>query len=256
MGYGDEIMATGMARGARDRGVRIAFGDRKRIVFGPWSEEMFRHNPNIAAPGDEGSPDLEWIAHYKGSRLYNRVSGNRWKWNYSFRAQPGEMFFSATERQYASRYEPGFVVIEPNVPWKKSVAPNKNWGLAKYQIVASNLLASGVRVRQFSHGRDKLRGVELITVPDFRHALAVLERAAAVIAPEGGLHHGAAAVGRPAVVLFGGFIPPEVTGYEMHTNLTGGATACGSITRCTHCQNAMGKIKVDEVLTAVQRYIQ
>jgi hypothetical protein len=55
-------------------------------------------------------------------------------------------------------------------------------------------------------------------------------------------------VGVEGVVLFGGFIPPEVTGYALHTNLTGGAEACGSLQPCAHCHEAMKAIGVDEVL--------
>jgi hypothetical protein len=51
--------------------------------------------------------------------------------------------------------------------------------------------------------------------------------AALLISPEGGLHHAAAALGVRAVVIFGGFISPATTGYELHTNLFTGGQACG-----------------------------
>lgn len=256
MGYGDEIMATGMARGAIARGKRIAFGDRTRIIWGPWSEEVFRNNPNIARPGDEGAGDLEWIAHYKGHRLYNRLRGNRWIWNMSFRAKPGEIFFEPHELAFADAIGSGFVLIEPNVPWQKSVAPNKDLGKARYQAVANLLRRDGRRVVQFAFGRDNLDGVELLKASSYRHALAALSRAAVYVGPEGGLHHGAAAVGIPAVVLFGGFIPPEVTGYAGHTNLTGGTVACGNLRPCEHCRAAMASISVERVYGAARHYLQ
>ena len=52
----------------------------------------------------------------------------------------------------------------------------------------------------------------------------------------------------PAVVIFGGFVPPIVTGYETHANLTGGADACGSLFPCKHCLEALDAITVEEVL--------
>jgi hypothetical protein len=52
-------------------------------------------------------------------------------------------------------------------------------------------------------------------------------------------------------VLFGGFIPPQVTGYDLHTNLTGGAEACGHVEPCKHCQRAMANISVDQVKDAI-----
>jgi hypothetical protein len=71
------------------------------------------------------------------------------------------------------------------------------------------------------------------------------------------MHHGAAAMNIPAVVLFGGFVPPAVTGYDSHTNLTGGAEfACGSFRYCEHCIAAMKAISVDEVVTAALEHLR
>jgi ADP-heptose:LPS heptosyltransferase len=246
VGYGDEILATGLAK-STPKGKRAAFGDKRRIIWGPWSEEIFRHNPRIARPGSEGSPDLHYIDHYKGRRQYNRLDKDkgRWIWNYKWKAVPGEIYFNGelTAGQ-------GFIYVEPNVPWHKSVAANKNWGLQNYQAVVDRLLKDGHDVVQSQHGRDRLKGVRVVKTPTFRDALSVMSRARAALVPEGGMHHGAAALGIPAVVIFGGFIPPAVVGYDAHINLTGGAEACGSLNRCQHCLDAMKKISVEEVYQA------
>lgn len=257
MGAGDNLMATGMARGASARGRRIAFGNTRQIIWDQHSAMVFRNNPNIAPPGSERSPDLEWITFYKGKRLYNQQEGHRWVWNYDFRAKPGEMFFSRDEIEFGDQFGKGFVLIEPNVPQQKSVAPNKQWPVMRYQEVAINLKRAGHDVRQFHYrGGDRLLEVGGIVTPSFRHALAVLRNASLYVGPEGGLHHGAAAVGIPAVVLFGGFIPPQVTGYATHTNLTGGAQACGSLKTCRHCADAMAAISVDKVLDACGHHLK
>lgn len=249
MGFGDDLIASGMAKGRK----RVAFGDGKRIIWGPWSEEIFRHNPNIAKPGTESQGGLHWINYYKGHRNYNSMNAERtrWKWNYSFTAVPGEIYFSGDEWKFAGTVGHDFILIEPNVPWHKSVAVNKDWGLQKYQAVADRLLAMGNDVVQTSFGRERLKGVRTVATPTFRHALALLAKARGAVLPEGGLHHGAAALGIRAVVLFGGFIPPEVTGYPLHVNLTGGAEACGSLSRCSHCREALNRISVDEVCAGI-----
>lgn len=247
-------MATGMARGAKARGKRIAFGDGRRVIWGPHAEPIFRGNPNIAPPGTHGARDVEWIAHYGGSRLYNKANGRRWKWNYDFRPTPGEMIFSASELAFARSVQPGFVLIEPNLP-NKPCAPNKDWGVAKYQAVADRLLSVGYAVAQFSAGQHRLRGVQTIASGSFRHALAALSRAALYVGPEGGLHHGAAAVDVKAVVLFGGFIPPRVTGYDGHANLSAGGEACGSMNPCEHCRKAMEAIGVDRVFQSAMEML-
>lgn len=257
VGWGDNIMATGMARGAHARGKRIAFGDGKALKWDHHSADIFRHNPNIAIAGQEKLPNAEWIGFYRGSRIYNKPRSGGWEWNYDFRAVPGELFFSAEEQRFAGQFSKGFVVVEPNVPVFKSVAPNKQWPVDRYEAVAARLLEQGHRVIQFGYGgRSRLKSASHLATPTFRHALAVLSRAALYIGPEGGLHHGAAAVGVPGVVLFGGFIPPQVTGYDTHTNLTGGAEACGRTNLCNHCKAAMAAIGVDEVCAAAERYLE
>lgn len=250
MGLGDQLLGSGMARGAKARGKRIAFGDGRKILWDKHSETVFRNNPNIAAPGTERRADIEWVPFYKGSRLYNRQDGDRWAWNMDFRPTPGEIFQSPAEIRDAKRYGEGFILIEPNVEAWKSSAANKDWGLARYQAVAEGL--KGHRLVQFAYGKQRLNGVSSINAGDFRDAVGIMRHAALYIGPEGGLHHGAAAMGTKAVVLFGGFIPPAVTGYEGHANLTGGAEACGSLKPCQHCRRAMEAISVEDVLQAAR----
>lgn len=256
MGAGDEIMAAGMARGAAARGKQVAFGDGRRIIWGPHAEQIFRGNPNVARRGSERASNLEWVAHYAGHRLYNRQVKDRWVWNYYFKAQPGELFFDEAERKFAESIEPGFVLIEPNVPAEKSVAPNKQWPVDRFQIVADRLTGEGHRVVQLLYGaRYKLERVKNIKTSSFREALVVLSRAALYVGHEGGTHHGAAALSVPGVVIFGGFIPPEVTGYQMHINLSHGGPACGSLRPCSHCSAALKAITADHVYRATQKLL-
>lgn len=254
MGFGDDIIGSGLARGMRARGMRAAFGDGKRIIWGPWSEEIFRHNPNVARPGSEGNGDLIWIDHHKGRRKYNHLdkSKSRWVWHYDFKVTPGEIFFSDDELQYSQTVGDSFIYVEPNVPWHKSVAPNKDWGIKNYQAVVDLLRTDGHDVIQSTYGKNRLKGVRVVDTKHFRSALVAMSHARVALLPEGGMHHGAAAIGISAVVLFGGFIPPSVVGYDSHTNLTGGADEfCGSLNKCLHCRAAMEKISVEEVYQAV-----
>ena len=140
--------------------------------------------------------------------------------------------------------------MEPNVPWQKSVASNKDWGEHKYRKVAAELKRQGCHIIQFKHKNSRriLPEASLIDAGNFRKAIAALSRARLYVGPEGGMHHAAAAVHVPAVVLFGGFIPPQVMGYENQICLTGGAEACGNIRPCDHCRKAMQNISVEDVM--------
>jgi len=261
MGYGDQLLATGMARGAYERGELIAFGNPTvgRIEWDHHSEEVFRGNPNIAPPGAEmRSTTLTWVHFYRGNRIYNRDDHNnsRWIWNYKFRPTPGELFFSPEERLDAIQtIGKNFVVVEPNVPMKR-VGINKEWPVERYQAVADALRKDGHDVVQLEyHGMQRtLQRVRLVPSKSFRRALALLERASLIVTCEGGLHHGAAAVNVPAVVLFGGFVPPEVTGYDTHANLAaeGQGPPCGKYVPCAHCMAAMRSITIERVLDAAR----
>lgn len=253
MGLGDQLIASGIARGAAARGKRIAFGDGRRIIWDHNSEPIFRGNPNIAPPGSERDGDIEWNPFRKGNRLYNEhdVAGNRWRWNMKWRCTPGELFFSGEELVFARKHGAGFVVIEPHIETWKSCAPNKQWPRDRFAEVARRLKKDGARVVQFSYPNAMpLPDVESIATPSFRHAAAVLANAALYVGPEGGLHHAAAAVGVKGVVLFGAWIPPEVTGYDTHVNIGSDTRYCGSLAACDHCRKALEAITVEQVYEA------
>jgi hypothetical protein len=233
-----------MAKGAAKRGKRIAFGNRQQIIWDHNSEAIFLGNPNVAKPGSENDLDVEWIEYYRGNRIYNwhDRDHDRWHWHFGFRPTPGEVFLLAEERRFADSFGTGFVLVEPNVPTWKASAVNKQWPRQNWVQLVERLRKDGHRVIEIGDG---------LKAPDFRHALAVMERAALYIGPEGGLHHGAAAVGTKAVVLFGAWIPPQVTGYDSHINIATGK-ACGSLKACPHCAEAMASISVDQVFEAAR----
>jgi ADP-heptose:LPS heptosyltransferase len=257
MGLGDQIIASGLARNAwAQRGRKVAFGDGQRIIWDKHSKEVFQNNPNVCFPGNERSHKLEWIAFHKGHRGYNTQGPGHWIWNMDWRCKPGELFLSHGENSAGKRHGNGFVVIEPNVVRWKSSAANKDWGADRYQALADRLVAAGHKLVQFvpppAPGDPPvlLANVRQIATKRFRDAVTILKNAAAYVGAEGGLHHAAAAVSVPGVVIFGGFIPPSVTGYAIHANLAGSDRFCGSFASCDHCREAMASIKVERVFDA------
>lgn len=258
MGLGDQLIASGLARDAwKKRGRKVAFGDGNRIIWDKHSEEIFRNNPNVCFPGNHARHSLEWIAFHKGSRGYNSQGDGHWIWNMDWRCVPGEIYLTHGEVAAGLRKGKGFVVIEPNVVRWKGSASNKDWGAGNYQAVADRLLAAGHRVLQFvTDGSPLLAGVKQVKTQTFREAVAMLKNAAAYVGAEGGMHHAAAATGVPGVVLFGGFIPPAVTGYAIHANLAGSDRFCGSFAPCEHCRGAMVAITVDRVFDAAMEKLR
>lgn len=260
MGLGDQVLATGLAKGARARGKRIALGDGKQLRWDHNSEQVFRYNPNLVFPGDTlTANDIEWISYHKGSRIYNSQVGDRWVWNYAFHAEPGEFFFTDAELKVVQKMglPRGFVVIEPNtnkLVHRAEYLRNKQWPFERYEALVEAIRREGRHVVQFVYGGNqrRLHGAALVQTPSYRSAAAILAQASLYVGSEGGLHHAVAAVGRPAVVMFGGWVPPSVLGYRTHINLVGGATEfCGLLRPCQHCAEAMDRISVEEALGAV-----
>lgn len=261
MGWGDELIAAGLARQAAARGKRAAFGDKNRIIWSDQARALFRGNPNVAHPGDERAADLEWYEHYRGNRFYGRCLGGVWRFR-DFECPPGEVFLTQEEKIFAlsrmwSPSDP-VVVIEPRVkPMGACDGQNKQWPVAHYEALACAIREErGLRCVQLvpPSVRPALHFADVIETPTFRHALAIIGLASLYIGPEGGLHHGAAAMGTPAVVIFGGFNTPKSTGYPWHENITVGEP-CGRVAACEHCREAMASISVDRVLDAALRQL-
>ena len=89
---------------------------------------------------------------------------------------------------------------------------------------------------------------------DFRTACAIIRECDLFIGPEGGFGHVAAALGKKAILYFGGWIHPKVTGYDIHENIyfDHPKSPCGSVGYiCEHCEEARRTINADYVYKKV-----
>lgn len=238
MGFGDDILVTGIVKRAalKHPGKKFAVGDGTKIHWSP----VFENNPHILK---EIEPGCLWVRDFPGHRAYIKAS---YDWGYEFnenhRASPGELFLSADD--------PGlgpYVYIEPNV--KNTVIHNKDWGFENWQKVVDEL--PGVRFVQGA-GR-RLDGVKQLDTATFLDACRLLLHAHLFVGTDGGLHHAAAALGKRAVVVWGGFCSPRITGYDSHTNLWSGAKSCGRLEHCEHCKKALSEITVDMVVAGIRK---
>lgn len=246
MGIGDNIMASGAAREARKndpRKVRIMLG--QRFIY----DDIWRWNPNIQQPGEACDVQILYGRDpITNMRPYHkRKSEERWTYNLDFRPILGDIYLTQGEENFAAQHHPD-VIIEPHI--KSGASPNKQWGNHHWQEFVLLAKREGIRLSHMGPiGTRPLQYVELITTPTFRCAVAVMKNAKAVVLHEGGLHHAAAAINKPGVVIFGGFTPIELTGYACHHNLgVSLGDACGMRHPCKHCEAEMAKITPDEVL--------
>lgn len=177
---------------------------------------------------------------------YQKTRPGKIVFNYDYKVEPGEIFFDPAELRHAQE---DFIYIEPNV--KGTFSGNKDWGFERWQQVVNAL------PYRFIQGKGRrLEGVEQVQTTSFRDACALLGRARLFVGTDGGLHHAAAALGKPAVVVWGGLAPPSVLGYDSHTNLHSGASACGSYEACEHCKQALSRITVEMVVDAIRTHAE
>ena len=212
----------------------VAVVDRQRRLC--WSE-VFENNPKISK---RLGPMVPIIINAGGVRPYIAAKNPRnWVWK-RWNIEPGEIYLSHGEKEFAAPHA-GAVLIEPNT---KTPDSNKAWLWERWQELVDR---GGRYIQVGPEGIRELRGVERVITPTFRHACAILSVSRAFVGTEGGLHHAAAALGRPAVVLFSEFISPEITGYKSHRNLRHANDICGSRVPCASCRRSMEAISVDEV---------
>lgn len=280
MGYGDALMALGDAQDLyrRDPSLKVAIGDpaHRNVVW----DGLFDGAYGLAtqAEVDAGKP-VQWVTSYSGGRPYidypamaaylanagiQNVAQRKlpgmcgfYIWRDDYRAKPATLRFTSQELELIQRLrrEPPYIVVEPFL--KRRAPVNKLWSPHRMGQVVAHFNAKGVRVVQLSSPEHTitLAGASRPRTRSFREAICYVAGAQLYIGNEGGLHHAAAAVGTQAVVMFGGYVPPRVTGYEHHVNLTGGARYwCGAKTqRCQHCQDAMAAITTQDVIAAAEK---
>jgi ADP-heptose:LPS heptosyltransferase len=231
---------------------------RVRIVYErPRWHEAWENNPRIALPGEVGEfqelhPRHEYLRPYMV-----RKTPERWTWK-RYGPPRGELYFTPEERGFGERHA-GRIVFEPCC--KPGASPNKDWGWERWRELVELARARGMALTQLGPASvRRMAGVEHIETSSMRKAAAVMAHAVAAVLPEGGLHHVAAAVGTPAVVIYGGFISPEVTGYLGQRSLfvatDGHPIGCGWRVKCEHCDAAMASISPERVLNELEKLLE
>ena len=279
MGYGDDLMAVGLVRALRGElpDAKFVFGDPD-TYFDPennklnvhWSDDVFRGNPDLVHP-DEPVKEIGCIPDYPGQRCYVDYAKTeyepientqkqrilRFKWKPDFHAPRGVLYFSQDEKSAAGeismRLPYPFFVVEPNTadkPWFN----HKSWPFDRWQDFVNAF--PDVSFIQFNGDR-VLDGVHQVLTPTFRLACGILACSGGFIGTDGGLHHAAAALDLPAVVLWGHYSSPEVFGYTDHVNIRHeDGIGCGSAwIECRECNLSMLKISVDEVVQNFQELL-
>lgn len=244
-------MAAGRAqRLARASGKPVAIVD---AAGAPRRHPVWEGNPAI----DPDSPltltdcvgHRGYILRWEGARSVLDIT-------YRNRDHPGRIYVPYEYRMWAAERIPqGCILIEPIV--RRPSSMGKDWGFARWCQVADAFPPGSLIQLGEDGGRQMIPGARWVKTPHFWHAAAAIERAALVLTPEGGMHHMAGALGKPAVVIYGGFTHPDITGYDGHeclyVDIPG--SPCGNFDTCAHCRDALAAITPDMVVAAAHRVL-
>lgn len=255
MGWGDEIMVTGEARRLQSvNPARVAVMDPRGYRTARW-HEIWEHNPRIASQDEvrrlKGA--VQWLENCGGRRPYiDYAESNHQRWTWlPYEPVPGEIVLTVDEKGFAARHC-DMVVIEPSV--KSANQVNKDWGWSHW-LALTDLMPHLPWVQIGPPGIRMLPRARHLVTRTTRLAAAAISQARAVVTHEGGLHHCAAAFGRPTVVIRGGFISPKVTGYagqvDFYVEDKAWPLGCGMRVACQHCRSAMDSITPEKVAAAL-----
>ncbi len=257
MSYGDEIMALGQAqRHYRETGRPAFVVDRHGRPR--WSD-LWAGDPAVrCSRARRVNTAVDTVVNAPGCRPYlksiSMVTGSVFS-DWRARDYPARLSLTVAERTFAADVAGdlgSFIVVEPNIA--REGCKNKQWGWDRWVGLTARIRDLDP-VQLGPAGTRLLPGVRHIETPSFRQACAVLALARFAVLPEGGLHHAAAALQIPAVVIFGGFTQPKTTGYEGHVNLFTGKSACGAWRRCRHCAAAMAAISPETVVEKLNNHV-
>lgn len=272
MGLGGELMWTAVAREINERTNRqVAPCQFVNGIFYVIESEIFRNNPRFVLdpsgiPLVLNNPNTNYCkldTPTKATHRYDRHVIEQICEAYGIHDPKlkCELFFTEAERDRVDALErligTPFVVIEPNV--KNEYGVNKEYSFPKWQLVANELMSSGVKLVQTGQaGARVLDGVVDMTGQlTFREAALLVGRSTLLVASEGGLMHAANAVGTRAVILVTGFIHPRMTCYPENENIWIGAGhgPCGMKTQCLKCLQEVQEHDWHEISAAALRLL-
>lgn len=242
MGLGDDLMITGEVKELAKSNLGTKYAVLLNNHNQRWSE-VFVNNPHMATPEyvRSGAP-VHWLSHRAGRRYMSGETKEKRIFT-DIGPYPGELYFDRQEAARSSEERQTLgdnaVIIEPNL--KPNASGNKDWGWHNWEKLVQ-ILPNVNWVQLAAEGYKALPNVKVIRPPSYRDAAALISHSALCVLPEGGLHHAAAAVGKRAIVLFGGYVSPVQTGYNTHVNIFTGGTPCGMKIPCAHCKMSMAAI--------------
>jgi len=241
MGLGDVLMVTPTLRALIAAGKEVEFATLARYVPLLYGFEGLQAchalGTDYLAERFDAWLDLNWVAeksklavNYPRQEIFARAAGMK------LDSPVPEYKVAQQERAWARHIIGG----RPTVAIQMSAScPLRTYPLPHLRVVADTLIRSGLALLTLGDRREMgLPGAKNLTAAlSIRATGALIEQCAALIAPDSGLLHLAAAVGTPSVGIFGPIDPRlRVAGYPLCKTVSGNnAVGCKPCNDRAHC---------------------
>lgn len=281
MGLGDDIMATAVAKIEKEK-----YPDRQ-IVIGDFEKKLgyesiiYKNNPYIT---DQKDLDKNKIVHFvnihKNNRPYinlEKTNSKNYVWNENFKILVGQIFFSKTEIDISKKIIEnaklfwnkknkknfkGIIFIESSSTKFSEKAyfykqKNLDWGYDNWLKLVKELSQDFLFIQSVHKETVKLPNI-FYCETDFRAASSVINECDLYIGPHGGFAHAAAALGKKAVIYFGGWVSPNILGYDFHKNIfvdIDGSPCGAKGYECQHCIECKKLITIDLMTKFINKEI-
>ena len=278
MGYGDALMLSGLVRNAYEKNPDVQITSKGSERFNSF-KQIFFLNPYITF-----SRNLELNKKILNIEKFGvgiiDLKKRKFFWKRDFPLIPGNIFFQKKELLLASK-----IILEIKQRWLKLknkdpkkiifINPdskknfliknnqqdinksehniNKEWPEDYWKIILKELSKDNLIIQTYSDENNTVYEKFYSIKCNFRTACSILNLSDIYLGAEGGLAHAAAALNKNAIVIFGSWISPEITGYSDHINLYKNSEneACGNLNPCEHCLSSMKKITPQDVMDEI-----
>ena len=278
MGWGDYIMTSGLVRRLKNQNPNLQILIKEPFNKTRQYKDIFYNNPYIVSSEtlNEKLPFIKVPRILTGTRdeINNKII-----WKKERVAEIGDFYTKDQETTFADEnikkiYEhwktknkkkpKGIIFIsdtakkniimeDKNIKYEHSI--NKEWGRKKWQEFINICSKNYILIKTSISKDDYIDGLYYVLC-DFRSVFLLMRKCDFFIGNEGGLSHLWAITRKKGIVFFGHWIPPYLTGYPFHINLsTNLDNHCGSLKRCESCVDFFKNLDPEYINFLVEKNI-
>ena len=278
MGWGDYIMTTGVVRRLKNQNPNLQVLIKEPYNNTRQYKDIFYKNPYITSV-DLFNNKLPYVKIPRVLAGINNELNDKIIWKKERVAEVGDLHIKKDEKKFAEdsinaifehwknknkKLPRGIIFLSDTakrniilnnkiVNYKHYV--NKEWGRNKWEEFIKITSKDYILVKTTNSKDNTIEGLYSI-ICDFRTNYAIMEKCDFYIGNEGGLSHLWAITRKRAIVFFGHWIPPHVTGYPFHLNLSKNTNDhCGSLTKCKTCMNFFKDLEPEYIKFILEKNI-